>query len=907
VSNIPHERSALLAEVRDMMLDGGRRAVIGGQSGVGKSTVLDAIVENIRSTSNALVLHSRSERTESATSYHGLRDMLDSIDVAEFDLPNSQRQSLLAALGKIEGVSISVDALNQSVNSILKALSRDRLVVVAIDDIDWLDDETHHLIAYVADRPTGGARTASFIATLTSDPALTGLAPTFDLAACAVEELFSLLPLSRSAFSTVVTGSVRFELDGREVEQLFRRTGGNPLWAFELVYQATPGSPTGNVPKSLAEIARARLETLTASSKQILAVLAVLEDCTRTELMALLEIGVDEIRAALKAEVVQDIAGHLSAVHPVLAGAALDDLGPEQALALHRLIHERTSGTARRASHLDLATPPGPDETVAAQLFQAGQDTRESGTPSDALHLFERSVERTSPESEALAERILAVATQRFSLGDIEGAARAFDRLAFDKMPIAQLDRALPLALMTHSVRDGDAEAERFLANIATAADDALRRAVIEAYRAEGSVETATRRRLASDSLSVLRSAGAAPVTRHRAVGALVAANLDAGLGLDSALLDEARELEGEVDGIALNDSAEGQLALFAYQTDDLAGSRRALEIMARRAREAGEPLMAAVFGIHLSAVQTLSGDPVSAAETLVKWGSLQAFDSPPPALVAAQGQIRLREVDEAPLRELIAQPSRHGSETSAAIVRAALTGMSAARRRRWEEAVFELERARALSQGMGVEEPGRRLWVDFALARTYVALGRTDDATGIVEFLRHLSGRRRPLLDGIACRIEGLIADSEGRTTDATALLRRSVGLLLSAGFPSETAQSLLDLGRHLHGARKRAEANETFTRASEIARAAGDEQLVDMVTRAQSTTGSQTIRNLLSDREQIIADEAAQGLTNREIAESHFLSVRTVETQLSSAYRKLGVRSRSELTVLLSRERAS
>ena len=907
MSNIPSERAGLVAEARERMLQGGTRCVILGQAGVGKSTILDAVVEALRASTDTFVMHTRSFKDGDPPRYHGLRDMFASVDIASFDLSAEQRGALALALGYAQDREIAVDAVHAAVHHVLQMMSRDRRVIVAIDDVEYLDDDTHHLLGYVANRPDNGARSTSFIATITSDPALTGGPPAFDLAACSVDDLFLLPPLSRAAFRDLVTAAVRYDLAGTDLDDLFARTGGNPKWGLELVYQSAPGIPLRNVPLSMRETALERIDSLPSATVRLLAALALLGSSTPAELVAILQITDSELASAQQSGLVLYDGDMLRPVHPILAGAALDQLDPDGTTALRNGIFNGSTSIVERATQLDRVTVAGQDEAVASLLLNAAVQSRDDGEIPTAIRLVRRSIARTDPSAGTFLPREWALAEMLFSQGMVDESAAILEKIPFAMLSIADLDRLLPLTLVVLSARDGEAEAARYLRRLRVALDhDATRCAMLDAYKAEAEGDPDERRRLAGGALAVLREADAAPITRHRAIGALVAANLDSGFGLDSNLLEEAEQLEPRLAELALNDSADGQRALFAYQADDLDTSRRALEIIGRRAKDEGEVFMAAVFGIHLAAVQALSGQLDTARATIAEWESFEAFTSPPPSLVTARGLILLRDTDEAPLRDLVAQPHRHGSESIAVIVRAALIGMAAARRHRWEEAVFELERARDVSLKAGIAEPGRRLWADFALAQTYVALQRTEEAAEIGEGLKKISGGQRPLLDGAASRIDGLIADRQGRSAEATALLRRSVGLLSSAGFPSEMALSLFELGRHLLTTRMRDGAAETLARAAEIASSAGDLQLVEMIGRTQSSTRSGAIHTLLSARERIIAEEAAEGRTNREIAESHFLSIRTVETQLSSAYRKLGIRSRGELTALVIRERA-
>ena len=165
------------------------------------------------------------------------------------------------------------------------------------------------------------------------------------------------------------------------------------------------------------------------------------------------------------------------------------------------------------------------------------------------------------------------------------------------------------------------------------------------------------------------------------------------------------------------------------------------------------------------------------------------------------------------------------------------------------------------------------------------------------------LLGTSRPFLDGVVLRVRGLVAAQQLHWAEAEESLTRSVDVLAAQPYPAEHARSLLELARVLHQRRSPTRAAEAFAVAADLARGASDVQLLSLIARAQGDGGTVPVDLGLSTREHAVALSAAAGRTNREIAAAEFVSVRTVETQLSSVYRKLGVRSRSELAALLHR----
>src|SRR5690606_1798218 len=215
--------------------------------------------------------------------------------------------------------------------------------------------------------------------------------------------------------------------------------------------------------------------------------------------------------------------------------------------------------------------------------------------------------------------------------------------------------------------------------------------------------------------------------------------------------------------------------------------------------------------------------------------------------------------------------------------------------------AVTDLSAARRTAESMGIHEPGRRLWIDFPLARSLIGVGEPEEATRIAEELLALSAGRRPLLDGVADRLRGMIAAA----TDLEAAarhLRTSAKHLRKAGFPGEQALTQFELAMVYSDLRDRPRAVHALDAAVVLAGSAGDRHLSRAFEAAWRVIDRTSVHAGLSPRERVVAYAVARGATNREVAAENHLSVRTVESQLSSAYRKLGIRSRTELVALLS-----
>jgi DNA-binding NarL/FixJ family response regulator len=159
-----------------------------------------------------------------------------------------------------------------------------------------------------------------------------------------------------------------------------------------------------------------------------------------------------------------------------------------------------------------------------------------------------------------------------------------------------------------------------------------------------------------------------------------------------------------------------------------------------------------------------------------------------------------------------------------------------------------------------------------------------------------------RPAI-GVALRALGLLHGGE----TGIALLRESVATLRDTHARLELARSLAELGAALRRGKARAEARKQLREAADLARHCGAERLEGRIVEELRVAGARRLDRPLSGvdaltpGERRVAAAAASGATNRAIAQDLFVSLRTVETHLTSAYRKLDISSRSELAVLI------
>jgi DNA-binding CsgD family transcriptional regulator len=193
------------------------------------------------------------------------------------------------------------------------------------------------------------------------------------------------------------------------------------------------------------------------------------------------------------------------------------------------------------------------------------------------------------------------------------------------------------------------------------------------------------------------------------------------------------------------------------------------------------------------------------------------------------------------------------------------------------------------------------------AAALAHLALGEVEEARTLAE--RELALAREfgaPRQLGIALRAAGLVEGGER----ALQLLQESADALEESPASLELARTLTDLGAALRRAKRRADSRDPLRRALELAHECGATTLEDRARQELLATGARPRRVQLSGvasltaSERRVAEMAAGGMTNKEIAQAQFVSARTVETHLAHVYRKLGISSRGALGPALAQE---
>jgi DNA-binding NarL/FixJ family response regulator/nucleoside-triphosphatase THEP1 len=906
--NMSSARQILVTEITDTAGRSGGRLLLQGEPGLGKSTLFEQAISAAQN-NGVRVLRARASEVDGRLPHQSLVDLFDSITDDELAfLAAPQRRSLHVALSRRipDGIVLPL-TLSVAVSNLLARLLEDGPVAIAIDEWGWMDQETKDILHYTLARPDG-ERLLAVIATARSDELFSAPSPRSpERGLFSPEDIRDIPRFDEDELGLLLRSRFRENIDDDTVSSACRLSGGNPLWALELVRARLTGGPSGShdLPDSVADLVLARVGALEPLVADVLASVSALGDSTVQQVLTVAKGGEKALDEALTAGVVQEVGDRVRVSHPLLGRASMASQSREDHMRVHQRAATVATSQIERAHHLDLSLWPGPDEGAAMALAAASDEARTRGAIPSAHDLARRALDRTSPQSPELQMRILALAETAFAQGRY---ALARDTLsALQKMPLTVpiIDRALPLMLDAVSAEEGDDFVIARLDEIEpTFAGQPLHQAILAGYRAEvESYPMSARLVFAEQAMRALSTTGEAPISMHRTLGALVLAKLDAGEGLDRALLDQSEEIENDVRLVTLNDSARAQTGFYAYQVDDHDLSREALNELLEQAKSLGEVVLAGLFAVHLASVEIETGN-LDVARTLIEqFDAINPWtDSPPPSIIRSKGLMAITEGDQGALNDLIALPQGPGTAVVGRRVRLSLQGIMAARQEKWADALPFLREAAALYDSAGVFEPGRRLWVDVELAESLIALDRAPEADAMLKRITLVAARgNRPLARARELRIRGMIQAARQELPEAEKTIRSALDYAQGPNRTAERARILFELARLLRRRRARARSREHFERAKALAEAAGDALLTGRINRELGRFTVASSSNALTPGEARVAEAVRSGAGNSEIAASQFISTRTVEAHLSAIYRKFGVHSRNQLMNVL------
>ena len=404
-----------------------------GEPGIGKTTIWR---EGMRlfDVAGHRILSARPAESEASLSFAALGDLVgDALDkLRGHELPAQQRRALEAALlrGEPDDRAPDLRAVSVALLGIVRSLASGGPVLIAIDDVQWMDPPSARALGFAARR-------------LESDPVAflaAALPPAvdhpFDLPADRIERV-QLGPLTEDALRSLLRTRLDADFAPATVRQIHQLTGGNPFFAIEMARAALLGEPavTGQrlpIPKNLREdLLRHRFAGLSKPAREVVLFCSAASHPT-VELVAATEVidGAAGIDDAVSAGLLERSGDELRFAHPFFRSAVYANESRERRHALHRALADVVTDPEERVRHLALGADR-PDGGVADALDEASRVAVERGAPESAAELAELAARLTpTGDSGAAGRRRDDAARHHASLGDTARAITLLEQAA---------------------------------------------------------------------------------------------------------------------------------------------------------------------------------------------------------------------------------------------------------------------------------------------------------------------------------------------------------------------------------------------------------------------------------------------------------------------------------------------
>lgn len=874
------DRGILVRRVTELLADHSVVTIV-GEAGIGKTTVLAEVLEGLHADWTWPVSCLQVEADLGLGVLADLFAHVPSSVVAA--LPAPQRRAVDVVLYRAEaddGLDITDRLLAVTTLNLLQQVLAAGSVLLAVDDLHWCDRSSLAALAYAvyrlpapAFRLVGTARTAT-------GQAAGGL----DLPGPTV----TVAPLTPAETRKLVR-SIAGNASGPGVQTAVQMSAGNPFFARELALALAAGE-SGRLPVSLQSALGKRLAELPRRAGPALLDVAV-RGAPAAE-----EVALDELDVAFQAGVLEAAGDRVRFSHPLLARAVIESATPAAIRSARQRAAASTTDPVLAALHR--ARSELASAGLAAELDTAVAISRRRGDWETARSLASLALTATPGESRPL-HRVLELAECEHAVGAPHDALRlAREVLAAHPPPDVFVRAGFIVAALED---DHLASAEQLgqlaaLPGLPTRQAAGLRRAqeirLWKAGRAEEALQ------LIADALEAadLDAETWADLTAECAVRLRFA-----GEPFDFDQIIKAVEIEREInnhrpDAVPLY-FVTANAAIVAYFDD--------------------RHDQAWAWCAEAQAAADLTGDPPPSyyyrGMLACRTGRLQASAAmlePLPAITFGQDKadalcrlaLTLVWIDDTPtVGGIVAEcddllpASNHRILADVRFIE----GFDLLLAGRYREAMPPLRKAVEQLEACGQREPSRTP----ALLAAAEAAAELGDVTCAGVFARQLRDQAMALASrwGHAAtdRAFGLIAAARRDHAAAAAALARSADSFQTLGVPLEAGRSFQALGITHRRAGQRRNARTALSAARDLFAEAGSARLVT-VTDAELARLSGRIAatgNDLTAAERPVAELAAQGLRNKDIASTLHLSVKTVETHLSRAYHKLGISSKAEL----------
>jgi class 3 adenylate cyclase/DNA-binding CsgD family transcriptional regulator len=880
--------------------------LIEGEAGIGKTTLWRAAVARARE-QGFRVLSARPAEAERELAFAALGDLLADSHEEIRALPPQYRRPLEAALllaDESAGPPTEPRAIAVGLLAVLRALGARGPLLVAIDDVQWIDAASATALAFALRRAAEQP-----LAILLARRSGLEVALPLALEQSLVLDRISLAPLSLGALGRILRETLGTSFSRPLVRKLHERSGGNPFFALELARalearrgEVAPGDELP-VPDDLKRLLAARLELLAGETRESLAALAARAEPRFEDVVA------DEaLEPAFAAGVIRLEGERLRFAHPLLAAAAYEALTPQRRRTLHRRLADASENVEQRARHLALATV-GTDPDLAALLDAAAASARTRGAPEIAAELAEAALRFGDPDDDDLYARRVAVAMEHNFVAGNFGRARALLDDALAK-PLAASARARLLARGLHHdpslVSDGDARIAEWQEALNATDDAAVRAQILTdlAYTHAWQRNVAAAAPYAEAALEAAEEAGDHGMLAA-ALCSAATSRFNLGRGAPADLMARALEVDAACGSVPIADRPLTQVGWITKWSGDIDSARplleRAIEIGVER--DDSSVLIPLFYSTALEFLAENWQRGLELTDAVYEVG----IESGRPWVVCTRLVVRSLFLahlgDEEGARRCESDALETGEDIEVnPILQSALSvldlsldapGLALARARRTTE-----ERRAA-----GIAEPAL-LWSFPIHAEAAIAVGELEEAEELLDWIEPIATRLdRAWALACAARCRGLLAAARGDEASALADFERALAEHERVQYRRfDRARTLLAQGRTLRRFKHKRTAREAIEAALAIFEELGAKLWAENARRELARIGGRRRSEGLTETEQRVAELVAAGRSNKEVAGELYVTVRTVETNLTKIYAKLGIRSRTELARRLS-----
>jgi DNA-binding NarL/FixJ family response regulator len=920
----------------------GSALLITGPAGIGKTALVRA-ARMIADAAGLMTLTARGTELEGDFGFGAARQLLESavLDAPEPDelLAGPARLAALLfdaelaeAVPAVPAVPPGPDAGFAMLNALYRLtsnLARRTPLALLVDDAHLSDAASLRFFSYLA----GRLENLPVMLLLASRPSAepgNGSVRSLDLE-LGSEGVLHLGPLTEDAAARLVRGTLPDATD--ELCRACRlASGGNPFLLRELTKMLLT-SPQRDiamvhelVPESVVAAVRSRIDRLPGSARELARAAAILGDGTLLRHAAAIA-GLSQTDAAAAADVlgaagILDGGRPLAFQHPLIRGAVHGELAAGERAAGHeraaRLLADEGATLERVAAHL-LGSDASGSAWTSDQLRAAARESIRRGVPETAVTYLRRA-HQEPPPAQTRSELLMELGeAEALTLDPRPAAEHLMAGIAASRDQPRRLQAALLLAGMLgldDRSDEGVEVLERALAEDQDA-DPALRNR-IEAHLVNvARFDLRTRQRTAARAAEVRRRV----LTGEAAGGIeLTAAAAEEAMAGESALrtaeLAERAIEQLQAEGTPVADYTVYSAARCLIISDRLDDARRVLDAALDQARERGAVVSAAgALAFRCDAHYRAGALAAAELDGVASFQSTRGgwrIGMPATAAILVSTLVELGRLDEASVtieQAGLSGVAKHATPSYPMSMLLHARGRLRLARADAAGALEDLLEMGRRQDLMGEPNPSLSDWRSLA-ARALLLLGRRDEAlalaTGEVRLARRFAA---PRALGMALRVAGEIEGGER----GLAQLREAVAVLTGSPAVLVRAYALTDLGAVLRDQGAGVEARETLAVALDLAHTCGASLLASRVLQELHAAGARPRRaatsgaGALTPSERRVADLATTGLSNRDIADELFVTVRTVEFHLSGAFRKLGVRSRGELESVLAADEST